>query len=95
MFAGQEPTGGAWRPLVELTCMQAVCTWGTGIVFGEQYSPQWKHGMFNWLKTDGQELAGLALLGLGLWWWWPPLCLMVLGGLLLISVLFRHGPEGK
>jgi len=51
--------------------------------------------MGNWLKTDGQELAGLALLGLGLWWWWPPLCLMVLGVLLLISVLFRHGPEGK
>ena len=42
-----------------------------------------------WLKQDGQELAGLALLGVGLWWWWPPACPMVLGVLLLGSVLMR------
>jgi len=44
---------------------------------------------FRWLKVDGQELAGLALLGVGLWWWWPPACPMVLGVLLLGSVLMR------
>ena len=44
---------------------------------------------FGWLKVDGQELAGLALLGVGLWWWWPPACPMVLGVLLLGSVLLR------
>ena len=45
--------------------------------------------MLNWLKKDGQELAGLALLGVGLWWWWPPACMMMLGALLLGSVLLR------
>ena len=32
---------------------------------------------------DVMGLAGLGLLGAGLWLWWPPAALMICGGILL------------
>jgi hypothetical protein len=28
---------------------------------------------------EGLFLAGLSIMGIGLWWIWPPLCLVVAG----------------
>lgn len=39
--------------------------------------------------NDLVGLAGLLLLGVGLWLWWPPVAFMVVGGLLAVVAVLR------
>jgi len=48
---------------------------------------------------DLMALAGLVMLGVGLWWIWPPLALVVPGALLLaiglVAAWLRGGRPGS
>ena len=45
---------------------------------------------------DLLALAGLVMLGVGLWWIWPPLGLVVPGGLLfVVGMLAAWGKVGR
>ena len=39
---------------------------------------------------DASALAGVALIGAGLWWMYPPAALIVVGAMVLLAALWGH-----